>query len=395
MTWRRIVRRVDPYQGILLSQPGRVLLWALAVGVSLALASWLLGATGFAVKLQVYAKGEPHPTNFRLNLGYLSQLNYGPWYALVCPFVFYLAALSAFLTTRLGPESLRETSSLQALARTTPASVLAIVVFLAFIWNDVYAEMRAYHDMALGWVQSEQVQHWATYIRSTGHAFDITGSRFSYLDLPNASSDAAPRYVMPVKVLVDSVFPPTHRVPSHAGLLGFVGITKVWAAVWEGLVVYLAGLTFVWGLSLLPHIRRDTILALREEKAALWAEKPFCLLLYVGVLMNVFAIARFLANAAKGSFGGLDQWLSLVTLTPGIVTVVMVGLVVNRSFTVAPESPRLPVSAQGYRALGVWGISLLTLILLLLTYKDPAVYLPVHRFLCLLPIKACVLAGAQ
>jgi hypothetical protein len=388
-SWHRLIEHSNPYRWVLLVDPIRAYLLGLVTGILLAAASWLLSAAKFAVALRIYSGGLDLPRKVILDLGYVTQLNYGPWYILGCPLVLYFASLTAYFTRRLGPPQFRRVSSIPALATAPHVSLLGIALFAAFAWKNVYAELRDYRTLALGWVQAEQAAAWSTQLLATQKPVDITQSRFTYLDLPPPDSKSPALHIHPGRILVDSVIPGTHSVKSHPVFLGFVGVAKLWVGYWEGLAVYIALLALFWGVALLPELRRDTILALREAEAALWAERPFCTLLYLGVLINLFWIARFLANAAKGTFGSIDQWISLTTLAPGMVTASIIALVFHRTYRVAPDLVRSPISKRGYTALGFWALSFVTLVSLLLNYSDPAVYTVLHQFLCLLPVKVC------
>ena len=55
-----------------------------------------------------------------IGLGYIQQLNYGPWhfFPFLCPAVYFLAALTARTTDRLSPVKLRPQCSVLSLSTT-------------------------------------------------------------------------------------------------------------------------------------------------------------------------------------------------------------------------------------------------------------------------------------
>jgi hypothetical protein len=174
--------------------------------------------------------------------------------------------------------------------------------------------------------------------------------------------------------------------------LTFVGVTKAWVGFWEGCVVYASLLALTWTLLVLRSITAEDVLALTDEKGGIWAETPAFWFLVLGCLTNVFLIARFCANAAKGSFGLPDQYASLSVALPGIVAATLGFGLFHRAFILTPGARVYIVSKKVLTLFVFWAATVLTVLLVLLKYNDPKVYLPLHSVLCSLPLKVCPIA---
>ena len=127
----RVARALNPYRRILLGDPLRVMVFALLVGVVLAITSLYLKVGLFSVDLQITPQRDQEVRHVSLNLGYLTQLNYGPWYLLGCPLVLYCLAMASHLTRATGPHNVRSQAALSTLAGHAAFQILGLSAFCA------------------------------------------------------------------------------------------------------------------------------------------------------------------------------------------------------------------------------------------------------------------------
>lgn|GEM_PF-4308586 len=386
-----MLRCLNPLSLFLLARPPMVLALSFAIGLALCLGSIFVGCGLFAVTILVTPEPAGTAVSVPLDLGYITQLNYGPWYVFGCPVLLFFASLAAYSTKRCGPQDVRDRASFQALMRRPAIATLGLVILILAVWKNVAAEYRDYNHLAFGWVQAEQAERWAGTIAKTGRPVSLSLAQFNfhYIDLLPDAKGARGRLTRPRRIDILDVSPRDIHVRSGVPLLTFIGIAKLWVAVWESLVVYISALTALWGVAVIRSITPETVTATCDGSTAFWAEPTAVFLLLAGILTNVFSISRYLANAVKGSFGLPDQYESLLTLMPGFVAIALGAAVFYRAFDILPTN-RIYVISKTATALALaWLLTIVALMLLLIEFIDPRMYVPLVDLLCQLPFKTC------
>ena len=158
------------------------------------------------------------------------------------------------------------------------------------------------------------------------------------MDIPQDGSADKLERVLPQKVFVTAVYPRQLRVSTHFGFLAFIAIVKTWVGFWEGIVVYASLLAMIWTVLGISISTPAAVAELTDEKGSIWAETPALWFLLTGCLTNLFLVARFCANAAKGSFGLPDQYVSLTTALPGFAAAVLGLGLFHTAFMFTPET---------------------------------------------------------
>jgi hypothetical protein len=303
-----------PFNWWLRMSPAKSFLLSWAVGVILVACSFLLGIAMFGADVELLKSGTVIQ-NLSLQLGYTQQLNYGPWYAipLFCPTVFCLCSYLYKCSMQL-PASASRFCDVKWLTERGVIIGLGVVLFFFFVLKNIVVEYRDYQQLALGWVQAESIQKEANLAVSRHSPIEIRRHFFTFT-ANNELIDAD-------KVELVRATPAGFSVHGHRAFLAFIVVAKFWAGFWEGLVSYVSVLLAFWGFGVVCSIAEDQSVTGSDALAKLsikWARPIIFASLILGIEGNLFSLSRFVANAAKGSFGTWDQYVSTITLAPPIV----------------------------------------------------------------------------
>lgn len=333
---------------------------AFVVGLVFWFSSDWVGCGTFKTHVElVMNNGEIHTR--AIKLGYTQQLNYGPWYVGICPFLFWLAGLLATQTRRL--ESCSDSCASDCQRKAMLRDRLALIaIFGTFTSAAVYTEWNDFNSdkqLGLGWVQAEFFQECAARLRAGEQKIDISNRRF---DLFQIEDGPELKRVRAKQVSITNVSREGLTIRSHAAMVVFVIFAKAWAGFWEALAVYVS---FVLLMRAYKHVSSPISTHGLREFFDQWRSILRCLL-GISLLGGLFNYMRFVANVLKGSFA-LSDWdklLSLVALFPGMVAVFLTAKLLARKDGFFPGRITLFLFLCW---LGVWIIVIRTL----LGYLDP------------------------
>ena len=368
---RSLLSSLSPYNAVLRLRPVRAFLFSWIIGLILAAASLWLGAGLFHAGVVVLDGSKNH--ELPLSLGYIEQLNYGVWFLIpfLCPTVFALCVI-IFRSSQSAPPEWRRYCNLSELTDTRLIAGVGIVICTFFLCKDVLIEVRDYKTLGLGWVQAESIEdQWKQNVKYHLPSTPIR-RRFRTFDINEKQVQAA-------EVDLVSVSPPDFHIRSHRAFLVFVLAAKLWCGFWEGLVVYMSVLLAIWSVGVYravdpsadaglykPGDKTPALIRMRIE----WAQPVVICTLLLGLEINFFSILRFVANAAKGSFGSRDQYWSMLTLSPAVIVAfcaisILVKAVMSKFQDLGSFASRMELALWA-----VWGLSYVMLVHLIIGFND-------------------------
>jgi len=302
--------------GLILDQsPARLLAGGFLVGLIFSIWSGVVHVGMIDAVVEFNLRPEvglsPNSTRRYLPLGYIQQLNYGPWFLLGIPLLLASAAMAWAWWNRScdSPNNnIPSNTSLRTVSKLPSASALGIMLMLYFVGTNVLVEFRDYKSLGLGWVQAKAIHEAAM----THQA--IPGSEFRYF-----TEGGHLRVVNEARVLsVDQ---------AHTGIYkdwqfwAFVVTVKSYGGLWQATIFYLSLLYMRVGARFIRHMKTTGLIEVAGSIQ--WTVTPAIMMFVVGTLTNVFSSARFVANLAKGSYGSWDQYASFTIVSPGIATLIL------------------------------------------------------------------------
>jgi hypothetical protein len=340
----------------------------LGMGLVLLISSLAVGMASFFVKIEIET-GANENIQRTLDLGYLSQMNYGIWYLLFCPILLALVAL-AYDAMRKAQQSFPSMlPSFERLGKTRWLAAMGIVVLGFFVFKNIIVEWDDYKNLSLGWVQAKPLQDYRDEIARTNVPIDLVvrGKKFDRFLIPPE------RFIQKDEIRAIKIreVDPNLHVRSFWGMLLFIALTKFWVGLWEAIVVYFAIVALTWGLMGARHM---DLPALKDATGAFyhlsWLRRPAFYVFLVGVLVNLFCIFRYTSNAAKGSYGKWDQYWSLLVFSPALF-LLPVFHILGTIYNSSENEEQAYLSKRGVMAASVWVVSFGYVIYLVLGYINP------------------------
>lgn len=314
-------------------QPGNAFWFCISVTTVLAVFSYLIGVGWFSA-LVSFSTVAGSTKTLLINLGYLQQLNYVPWYLTLCPFVFMLSTLSCRMITMSCPGSLHARCDVATLTRRPAMILIGLVVLVLFLRMNLLVERQEYKTLGLGWVQGEALDEANQLLQRTGRPEQLPKV---FYDL----EDQVDGRVGVRAAILRGVQPSNFHVRSHVGMIVFIVAAKTWVSVWEALVSYLGIVLAVIFERVLRSVGSDGSPA-DGAYGLKWLQRPVAIVFVLGLLINAFACLRFVANVNKGSWGSFDQYWELLILSiPLIPAAFGVALFVKCTITFPNASDSL------------------------------------------------------
>ncbi len=366
------VHRLNVLNSFLSLSPLRVYLVTLSGGIALVIISLVVGVGVFSAVVEVLVES----SSVRLDtipLGYVSQLNYGVWYVLLCPIFFLFAAAGVDALERLAPPELKRECSIRHLAQTPTLAVIGVLVLVFFVQKNILVEVRDYRSLGLGWVQAEALldvakQHGGPLSAGTKWSHPVKNKRFYLIKTDKG-------LVRADVVLIHGVGPSRFRVRSHAGLIAFIVAAKTWAGVFEAFPVYLSMLLLIVGIRILKKLTPAVIQSANDGRYGLkWLIWPTTCFLIMGCLSNIFCAFRYIANVNKGSFGTWDQYLGFLVLSPAIVVWILGIATLITVYRIPVERENSLFETTMTASFSTWFSSWFGVVLLLVGYVSADTY---------------------
>lgn len=309
---RTFLRRCNLPVILLDTHPGTLLVASLFLGIALAVWSVInrVGIIDAKILFSLSPEGSASVNEVirNLPLGYLQQLNYGPWFMLGLPILLSVAAMAWKSWNRAcasDENNIPGDASLDNVSQSIPMSILGITVMLFLVGTNIRVEVRDYKSLGLGWVQAYAIHEAAT------RHLPIPGNKFK-----NFIEDGRFRTVREARV--QAIYPPQAGIYNKGSFIAFVCLVKGIGGIWQSTIIYLSLLFLRVGVRLIRHMK---IQHLHERDGAVqWTITPAILMFFLGILTNVFSSARYVANMAKGSYGSWDQYASFLVISPGLAT---------------------------------------------------------------------------
>jgi hypothetical protein len=349
--------------------PLQAYLIAVLVGLVLLFSSVVVGLASFWVNLEIETIYNDRVTR-TLDLGYLSQANYGAWYLVLCPVLLAILAC-AYDAMRKGHERYPEMlPSLDSLGKTWWIALIGILVFSVFVLKNIVVEWNDYKNLGLGWVQARPLENYRSEIEQTNMPIDLVakGKKFDRFLLAKQDRFIQRDEIRSIKLL--KVDPQLH-VKNFWSMLIFIVATKFWAGLWEAIVIYFAVLTLVWGLT---ASRRIDLAVLKDSTGAFyhlsWIRRPTLYIFLVGLLVNTFCVLRYISNAVKGSYGKWDQYWSFLVFSPALFLIPFL-LVLSTIFNSSDNDEQAYLSKKLAVVAGLWLLSFTYVVYLVLGYVNP------------------------
>lgn len=341
----------------------------LLMGVVLLAGSLMVGMASFVVEIEIETMANEKFLR-PLDLGYLSQMNYGIWYLIFCPFLLALVAL-AYDAMRKAQQSYPSMlPSFERLGKTRWIAAVGIVVFAFFVLKNIIVEWGDYKNLSLGWVQAKPLQDYRDEIARTNVPIDLVArkKRFDKFLIPREERFIQKDEIRSIKIL--SIDRNLH-VKSFWSMIFFILVTKFWVGLWEAIVIYFAILALTWGLIGARHL---DLPALKDTSGAFyhlsWIRRPAFYIFLVGLFINLFCIFRYTSNAAKGSYGKWDQYWSLLVFSPALFLIPAFHILAT-IYNSSENEDQAYLSKRGVMAGSVWMISFAYVIYLVLGYINP------------------------
>lgn len=305
----------------------------LIVGVALLIGSMMVGVASFSVEIEIETLQNERIRRV-LDLGYMSQMNYGVWYLIFCPILLAVIAFAYDSLKRAQQSYPSMLPSLERLGNMWLIAMLGIAVLCFFVFKNIIVEWDDYKNLSLGWVQAKPLQDYRDEMDRTKLPIELIakGKKFDRFLLPGQERFIQREDIRSVNILkID----PELKVANLSNVFAYVVMTKLWVGLWEAIVIYFAILTLVWGLI---GARNLDLAALKDSTGAFyhlsWVTRPAFYIFLVGLLVNLFCIFRYVSNAVKGSYGKWDQYLSFLVFSPAlflIPTLVILSTIFNAS----------------------------------------------------------------
>lgn len=371
--------KVQKFKNILISanllhhstgiSPLKFYLLAFSFGLILLSFSMTVGLASFWVVVEIETTGGEKLSR-TLDLGYLSQANYGLWYLIFCPVLLAIVACAYDSMRRTQESHPSIVPSLEQIGKAWWIALLGIIVLGFFVSKNVIVEWNDYKNLGLGWVQAKSLQDYRSEIEKTNAPIDLVakGKTFDRFLIPKDESFIQREEIRSIFLTkVD----PQLEVQSFWGMIFFIVLTKFWVGLWEAIVIYFAILTFVWGIKAAQNL---DLQALKDETGAFyhlsWLRRPAFYIFLVGILVNVFCILRYVSNAVKGSYGKWDQYWSLLVFSP-VLFLIPLSLILSKVNNSTDNEAQVYFSKRVITVIGVWIISFGYVFYLLLGYINP------------------------
>jgi hypothetical protein len=245
-----------------------------------------------------------------LPLGYIQQLNYGPWFLLGMPLLLASAAMAWTWWNRSCENldnNIPKDASLRNVSQSIVMAVAGITLVFFFAGTSIEAEVRDYRNLGLGWVQAKAIHDAAA-----AHTM-IPGNEFRHFTDGEHLREVVDARVISLEELNTGMY-------RRWLFWTFVVVVKFLGGLWQATVVYLSLLYIRVGVRLMRHMKERGLNAL--DGSVQWTITPAIMMFTVGTLTNVFSSSRYIANLAKGSYGSWDQYASFIVISPGLATLV-------------------------------------------------------------------------
>lgn len=341
----------------------------LIAGVGLLVGSMMVGVASFSVELEIETLQHDRIRR-ALDLGYLSQMNYGVWYLIFCPILLAVIALAYDALKRAQQTYPSMLPSLERLGNTWLIAILGIAVLWFFVFKNIIVEWDDYRNLSLGWVQAKPLQDYRDEMDRTKLPIDLIakGKKFDRFLLPGEDKFIQREDIRSIKILkID----PRLDVASLSSVLPFVVVTKLWVGLWEAIVIYFAILTLVWGLI---GARNLDLAALKDPTGAFyhlsWVTRPAFYIFIVGLLVNLFCIFRYVSNAVKGSYGKWDQYLSFLVFSPALF-LIPTSVILSTTFNASNNEEQIYLSKKVLVVAALWFTSFAYVIYLVIGFINP------------------------
>jgi len=349
--------------------PLRFYLLALGIGIILLAFSISVGMAFFHIQLEIeLTNGEKILRS--IDLGYISQSNYGLWYLVLCPLLLAVVACVYEAIEKAHENYPNMTTSIEELGKIWWIALIGISLLFFFVYKNLVVEWSDYKNLGLGWVQAKPLQDYRDEIEKNQKPIDLVakGKAFDRFLLPKEDRFIQKNEIRSVfLVKVDSNL----EVSGFWGMIIFIILTKLWVGLWESIVIYLAILTLVWGIKVAQNL---DLQAIRDETTKFyhltWIRRPAFYIFIVGCLVNLFCVLRYIGNAVKGSYGKWDQYWSLLILFP-ILFVLPFSLIMAKIYNSSDEETQIYYSKRVIIVAGIWLISFSYVVYLILGYINP------------------------
>ena len=130
--------------------PLKFYLIGLIAGVGLLIGSMMVGVASFSVELGIETV-QNERIQRTLDLGYLSQMNYGFWYLIFCPILLAVIAFAYDALKRAQQSYPSMLPSLERLGNMWLIAILGIAVLWFFVFKNIIVEWDDYKNLSLGW----------------------------------------------------------------------------------------------------------------------------------------------------------------------------------------------------------------------------------------------------
>jgi len=349
--------------------PLKFYLIGLIAGVGLLVGSMMVGVASFSVELEIETV-QNERIQRTLDLGYLSQMNYGVWYLIFCPILLAVIAFAYDALKRAQQSYPSMLPSLERLGNMWLIAILGIAVLWFFVFKNIIVEWDDYKNLSLGWVQAKPLQDYRDEMDRTKLPIDLIakGKKFDRFLLPGQERFIQREDIRSINILkID----PRLKVASLSSVLAFVVMTKLWVGLWEAIVIYFAILTLVWGLI---GARNLDLAALKDSTGAFyhlsWVTRPAFYIFIVGLLVNLFCIFRYISNAVKGSYGKWDQYLSFLVFSPALF-LIPTSVILSTIFNASDNEEQVYLSKRVLVVAALWFTSFAYVIYLVIGYINP------------------------
>lgn len=309
------LRRFNLPAQILALNPGLLLVACLILGLILIIWSGVIHVGTIDAVVKFDLRPEPgassNVSQRDLPLGYIQQLNYGPWFLIGMPLLLASAAMAWTWWNRScdNPENRLPTNvSLRAISDSPILWVTGVALTAFFLWTNIEVEVRDYKSLGLGWVQAKAIHEAADTHRA------VPGSEFRLFAVGGRLRVVTDAHI----IKLDQ---PRTGAYKNWQFWAFVVSVKSIGGLWQATILYLSLVYVVAGYRLMMHMNVNRLG--ESEGSVQWTVTPATLMFFVGALTNVFSSSRYVANMAKGSYGSWDQYASFMVVSPGLATLIL------------------------------------------------------------------------